>query len=121
MMKTLLISATAMVLAAPALAQVTTPSAPAAPPASAQPITPAAPPAAASVDAKVDAKVDVFAKADADKNGSLTIAEVKMADATATQADFDKYDADKSKSLSKAEFDMWATAKAGAKASAPGQ
>ena len=118
MMKTLLISATAMVLVAPALAQVTAPSTPAAPPASAQPTTPAAPPAAA---ASVDAKVDVFAKADADKNGSLTIAEVKMADATATQADFDKYDADKSKSLSKAEFEKWATAKAGAKASAPGQ
>lgn len=115
MMKTLLISATAMVLAAPALAQVTAPSTPAAPPASAQPTTPA-PPAASA-----DAKVDVFAKADADKNGALTIAEVKLADATATQADFDKYDADKSKTLSKAEFDKWSMARAGAKASAPGQ
>lgn len=98
MMKTLLASATLAVLAAPAFAQ-----------------TPAASPPA------VDVKVDIFAKADADKSGSLTIAEVKLADATVTQADFDKADADKSKSLSKVEFDAWAKAKHGDKASAPGQ
>jgi hypothetical protein len=101
MMKFIVAAATAMVLAAPALAQ-----------------TPAAPPATAHV----DAKVDVFAKADGNKDGALSIAEVKLADATVTQADFDKADADKSKSLSKVEFDKWASAKhTGDKASAPGQ
>jgi hypothetical protein len=100
MMKTLVISATAIALAAPALAQTPQP-----PPSS----TPAQP---AAVD---------FTKADADKSGSLSVAEVKMIDATVTQADFDKADADKSKSLSKAEFDTWAAAKKGDKASAPGQ
>jgi hypothetical protein len=99
MMKTLVIAATAMALAAPALAQVTS----AAPPAT-QPAT-----------------EDKFAKADGDKNGALSIAEVKLADATVTQADFDKADADKSKSLSKAEFDKWAMTKHGDKASSPGQ
>lgn len=99
MMKTLVLSATLAILAAPAFAQV--------------PAT-ASPPA-------VDVKVDIFAKADADKSGSLTIAEVKLADATVTQADFDKADSDKSKSLSKVEFDAWAKAKHGDKASAPGQ
>jgi hypothetical protein len=103
MMKTLLLSATLAVVAAPALAQV-----PASPP------TSATPPA-------VDVKVDIFAKADADKSGTLSIVEVKMADATVTQADFDKADADKSKSLSKAEFDKWSSTKHGEKASAPGQ
>jgi hypothetical protein len=102
MMKTLLLTATVAVLAVPALAQV--PSAP----------TTASPPAA-------DAKVDIFAKADADKSGSLTIAEVKLADATVTQADFDKADTDKNKSLSKAEFDKWSMGKHGDKASSPGQ
>ncbi|MDP3740200.1 MAG: hypothetical protein Q8R02_22635 [Hyphomonadaceae bacterium] len=98
MMKTLVIAATAMALAAPALAQVTS----AAPPAT-QPAT-----------------EDKFVKADGDKNGALSIAEVKLADATVTQADFDKADADKSKSLSKAEFDKWSMSKHD-KASAPGQ
>ena len=101
MMKTLVLAATAMVLAAPVLAQVPPPAAP--------PATPDAKP------------VDAFAKADGDKNGSLSIAEVKLADAAVTQADFDKADADKSKSLSKVEFDKWAMAKHGDKASAPGQ
>jgi hypothetical protein len=100
MMKTLLVSATLAVLAAPAFAQ-----------------TPASPPTSISP----DVKVDIFAKADADKSGSLTIAEVKLADATVTQADFDKADSDKSKSLSKVEFDAWAKGKHGDKASAPGQ
>jgi hypothetical protein len=102
MMKTLVVAATAMVLAAPALAQ-----------------TPAAPPASPPADAKA---VDHFAKADGNKDGSLTIAEVKLADPAVTQADFDTADADKSKALSKAEFDKWAMAKKPAdKASAPGQ
>jgi hypothetical protein len=101
MMKTLVVAATAMVLAAPALAQ-----------------TPAAPPASPPA----EAKVDVFAKADGNKDGALTIAEVKLADPAVTQADFDKADADKSKSLSKVEFDKWAAAhKPADKASAPGQ
>lgn len=117
MMKTLLIAATAMVLAAPALAQVTVPATPATPQVSVQAPSVTAP----SVSVQQSTKVDVFVKADADKNGALTTAELKIADATATQADFDKYDADKSKSLSKAEFEAWTMARAGAKASAPGQ
>jgi hypothetical protein len=116
MMKTLLISATAMALAAPALAQVTAPSAPAAPPASAQPTTPTPPPSSSPQTAAVD-----FTKVDADKSGAVSIAELKVADAMATQSDFDKYDADKSKSLSKAEIDKWAMAKKSDKGSAPGQ
>ena len=103
MMKTLLLTATLAVLAAPALAQ------PPSPPA------PSAPPAAAPAQPGGD-----FATIDADKSGSLTIAEVKLADATVTQADFDKADADKSKSLSKAEFEKWHAMKKGDKASAPG-
>lgn len=104
MMKTLVVAATAMVLAAPALAQTPQTPAPASPPAdSAKP-------------------VDAFTKADGNKDGSLTIAELKMVDPAVTQADFDKADTDKSKSLSKAEFDKWAMAKQPAdKASAPGQ
>lgn len=97
MMKILLASATLIALAAPALAQT--------------PQTPATKPAAE----------DVFTKHDANKDGALTLAEVQMADAKATQADFDKYDADKSKSLSKVEFSKWAEAKTTAPASAPGQ
>jgi hypothetical protein len=99
MMKLLVISATAMALAAPALAQ-----------------TPQSPPSSTPKADTVD-----FTKADSDKSGSLSIAEVKMHDATVTQADFDKADTDKSKSLSKAEFETWAAAKKGDKASAPGQ
>lgn len=87
MMKTLIITATAMVLAAPVLAQ-----------------TPQPPTDAAKA-------AEMFAKFDSDKNGTLSVAEVKLADATVTQADFDKYDTDKSKSLSKAEFDKWAMVK----------
>jgi hypothetical protein len=60
--------------------------------------------------------MDGFAKADGNKDGALTIAEVKLADPAVTQADFDKADADKSKSLSKAEFDKWAMAKPADKA-----
>jgi hypothetical protein len=83
-MKLLVISATAMALAAPALAQ--------------QPPT-------------YPAAVD-FTKVDADKNGALSISEVKVVDATVTQAIFDKADTDKSKSLSKVEFETyWASMK----------
>lgn len=99
MMKTLLVTATLAVLAAPALAQQPT----------TQPAQPAAP------------TEDKFTKHDADKDGGLSIAEVKAADAKVTQADFDKYDSDKSKSLSKAEFAKWAEAKSTPPASAPGQ
>jgi hypothetical protein len=95
MMK-ILLAATLAVLSAPALAQVTN-----------QP--PAAP------------TEDQFTKHDANKDGALTLAEVKMADAKVTQADFDKYDADRSKSLSKVEFSKWAEAKTTPPASAPGQ
>jgi hypothetical protein len=103
MMKILLVTATAVVLAAPALAQV-----PSSPPTASPPATTA--PAKPAVD---------FTSADADKSGSLSVAEVKMIDATVTQADFDKADADKSKSLSKAEFDKWHGAAKGDKASSP--
>jgi hypothetical protein len=101
MMKILVISATAMALAAPVLAQ-----------------APQSPPATAP---KAEKLAEIFVTADADKSGSLSIAEVKMQDATVTQADFDKADADKSKSLSKVEFETWAAVKKGAKASAPGE
>lgn len=101
MMKILLAAATVAAFAAPALAQV-----PASPPTAAPPSTSSAQP------------VD-FTKADADKSGSLSVSEVKMLDATVTQADFDKADADKSKSLSKAEFDKWHAEKKGDKASSP--
>lgn len=100
MMKTLVLAATAMALASPALAQ-----------------TPQPP-----VDKeKPAAKHAEFTKADADKSGSLTIAEVKMADATVTQADFDKADSDKNKQLSQAEFDQWAMSKKADKAASPGE
>jgi hypothetical protein len=105
MMKTLLVAATFAVLAAPALAQQqgATPATPA------QPATPATP-------------ADPFTKADADKSGALSLAEVKLADATVTQTDFDQYDADKNQSLSKVEFNKWHDAKKavkGDKASSP--
>lgn len=90
-MKTTLVLAAAIALAAPAFAQ--------------QQPTPVAP----------EVKVDAFATIDADKNGALTLAEVKIHDVAVTQADFDKYDADKSKSLSKAEFDKWSAEKKAAK------
>jgi hypothetical protein len=120
MMKTLIVAATATALAAPVFAQVPPPS-----PALPNTTLPSTTLPSTSLDQKTDlkanVKVDAFVKADGDKNGALSIAEVKLADASVTQADFDKYDADKSKSLSKVEFAQWASAKAGAKASAPGQ
>jgi hypothetical protein len=60
-------------------------------------------------------------KADSDKSGGLTIAEIKVHDATVTQADFERFDADKDKALSKAEFAKWAMAKKANRDSAPGQ
>lgn len=96
MMKTLLVTATLVALAAPALAQL---------PATTQPAT----------------KDDHFTMTDANKDGALSLAEVQKAEPKVTQADFDRYDADKSKSLSKAEFQKWAEAKTTAPASAPGQ
>lgn len=94
MKTTFVLAAAAFALAAPAFAQV-----------------PASPPAP-------DAKADAFVSIDADKNGALTLAEVKIHDVAVTQADFDKYDADKSKSLSKAEFDKWTADKKAAKPNA---
>jgi hypothetical protein len=107
MMKTLLVTAMVAALAAPALAQV--PATPATPATPAQPASP-------------DKASDPFTTADADKSGSLSLAEVKMADATVTQTDFDQYDADKNKTLSKVEFNKWHDAKKaskGDKASSP--
>lgn len=99
MMKTLIATLSVAALAAPAFAQ--------------QPTTMPAKPQTATE--------DKFAKHDADKNGALSIAEVKMADATVTTTDFEKYDADKDKELSQAEFEMWAEAKTTPPVSAPGQ
>ena len=99
MMKTLLASLTLAAFAAPALAQ--------------QPsTTPAKPPAPTE---------DKFTKHDTDKNGALSIAEVQVADASVTAADFDKYDANKDKELSQDEFQKWAETKTTPPASSPGQ
>lgn len=92
-MKTLVIAVAAAALVAPALAQ--------------QPTTPAVPATPPAIDTKVDVSVDAFARIDADKNGALTLAEVKIHDVAVTQADFDKYDGDKSRTLSKAEYAKW--------------
>lgn len=62
-----------------------------------------------------------FAKHDTDKNGSLSLAEVQVADGAVTSADFDAYDADKDKALSEDEFGKWLEAKATPPASAPGE
>lgn len=100
MMKTLLAAATLAVLSTPALAQ-----------------TPTAKP----VDQPAPATEDKFTKHDTNADGSLSLDEIKMADAKVTQADFDKYDADKSKTISKDEFGKWDEAKNTPPASAPGQ
>lgn len=100
MMKMIIASATLAAFAAPALAQQPTTTMPAKPHSMTE---------------------DTFTKHDADKNGSLSLDEVKVADASVTAADLDKYDADKDKSLSKAEFAMWTEAKATPPASAPGK
>jgi hypothetical protein len=98
MMKTLIASLTLAAFAAPALAQ--------------QPATPAKPPAPTE---------DKFTKHDTDKNGSLSITEVKVVDASVTAEDFAKYDSDKDKELSQDEFQKWADAKTAPPASSPGQ
>ncbi len=91
MMKTLLLSATVLALAAPVLAQQTP--------------TPAPTPPAA--DTSNDTTDMSFSKIDTDKSGSLSLAEIKMVDVGVTQADFDKADANKDKTLSMNEFDKW--------------
>lgn len=85
MMKALLASLTIAALAAPALAQQPTTTTPAEP---------------------KSATEDAFIKHDTDEDGALSIAEVKVADATLTDTDFATYDADKDKALSKMEFAM---------------
>lgn len=114
MMKTLLVTATLAVLAAPALAQPPSSSTTAQPPSSSAP----AQPGSTATNKQGD---DHFGMTDANRDGSLSLAEVQKMDATVTQADFNKYDADKSKSLSKMEFQKWAEAKMTPPASAPGQ
>lgn len=98
MMKTLLVAATAVTLAAPVLAQQQ-----AAPPHD----TNESPPTASSPATPAG---ESFTKIDADKSGALSLAEIKMVDVSVTQADFDKYDANKDKQLSSSEFDRWQTA-----------
>ena len=97
MIKFVLASAVLAVLAAPVLAQV--------------PTEPAKP---------LPAAEDMFMKHDTDRDGALTIGEVKTADPKTTQEDFDHYDSDKSQSLSKGEFSKWVEAKTTPPASAPG-
>lgn len=97
MIKFVLAAAMLAALSAPAVAQV--------------PVQPAKPMPAAE---------DTFMKHDADRDGALTIGEVKAADPKATQEDFDHYDSDKSQSLSKEEFAKWVEAKTTLPASAPG-
>jgi hypothetical protein len=98
MMKTLIASLSIAALAAPAFAQ--------------QPTTPAKPQTATE---------EKFAKHDTNKDGALSIDEVKMADAKVTTADFEMYDADKDKAFSKNEFAKWAEAKTTPPASGPGK
>lgn len=97
MIRTIFVSAAMLALAAPALAQVTS-----------QPTT------------QPPVTEDMFAKHDTNADGALSIDEVKKADATVAQADFDRYDMDKSKSLSPKEFAKWVEAKTTPPASAPG-
>jgi hypothetical protein len=98
MMKTLIASLSIAALAAPAFAQ--------------QPTTPAK---------RQTATEEKFAKHDTNKDGALSIDEVKMADAKVTTADFEMYDADKDKAFSKNEFAKWAEAKTTPPASGPGK
>ena len=98
MMKTLIASLSIAALAAPAFAQ--------------QPTTPAK---------RQTATEEKFAKHDTNKDGALSIDEVKMADAKVTTAGFEMYDADKDKAFSKDEFAKWAEAKTTPPASAPGK
>ncbi len=98
MMKTLIASLSIAALAAPAFAQ--------------QPTTPAK---------RQTATEEKFAKHDTNKDGALSIDEVKTADAKVTTAGFEMYDTDKDKALSKDEFAKWAEAKMTPPASAPGR
>jgi hypothetical protein len=98
MMKTLIASLSIAALAAPAFAQ--------------QPTTPAK---------RQTATEEKFAKHDTNKDGALSIDEVKMADAKVTTADFEMYGADKDKAFSKNEFAKWAEAKTTPPASGPGK
>lgn len=98
MMKTLIASLSIAALAAPAFAQ--------------QPTTPAK---------RQTATEEKFAKHDTNKDGALSIDEVKMADAKVTTAGFEMYDADKDKAFSKDEFAKWAEAKTTPPASGPGK
>jgi hypothetical protein len=98
MMKTLIASLSIAALAALAFAQ--------------QPTTPAKPQTATE---------EKFAKHDTNKDGALSIDEVKMADAKVTTATFEMYDADKDKAFSKNEFAKWAEAKTTPPASGPGK
>ena len=98
MMKTLIASLSIAALAAPAFAQ--------------QPTTPAK---------RQTATEEKFAKHDTNKDGALSIDEVKMADAKVTTAGFEMYDADKDQAFSKDEFAKWAEAKTTPPASAPGR
>ena len=99
MMKTLIASLSIAALAAPTFAQ--------------QPTTTPAKPQTATE--------EKFAKHDTNKDGALSIDEVKMADAKVTTADFEMYGADKDKAFSKNEFAKWAEAKTTPPASGPGK
>jgi len=99
MIKSILASLTLAAFAAPAIAQ--------------QPTTTPAKPQAPTE--------DKFTKHDADKNGTLSVTEVKAVDASVTEADIAKYDANKDKELSADEFQKWAEAKSTPPASSPGQ
>jgi hypothetical protein len=99
MMKTLIASLSIAALAAPTFAQ--------------QPTTTPAKPQTATE--------EKFAKHDTNKDGALSIDEVRMADAKVTTAGFEMYDADKGKAFSKDEFAKWAEAKTTPPASAPGR
>jgi hypothetical protein len=97
MKKTLVVAAAAFALAAPAFAQ-----------------------QSSTMPAKPEKHADAFAQIDTDKNGALSLTEIKMVDVSVTQADFDKYDADKTASINKAEFDKWQAAAKAAKPGSPG-
>jgi Ca2+-binding EF-hand superfamily protein len=99
MMKTLIASLSIAALAAPTFAQEPT-------------TTPAKPQTATE---------EKFAKHDTNKDGALSIDEVKTADAKVMTAGFEMYDTDKDKALSKDEFAKWAEAKMTPPASAPGR
>jgi hypothetical protein len=113
-MKKLLVLAAAVMLAAPAFAQVTPQTSPAPAPRT-QPAAPApqvSPAAPAQARPATPAQPAAFSRIDADSSGALSLSEIKVVDATVTQADFDRYDADHSTTISQAEFTRWQTARA---------